>query len=322
MTLPIHPSVSAIIPTYNAEPYLDKLLAQLHNQSIKLSEIIIIDSQSSDQTESIARRWNTRFFSIAKSDFDHGGTRNWAVKNSSSDYILFLTQDALPADDHLVENLYTVLAADPSVAVSFAKQIPYETASPVEKFTRHFNYPDNSWIRSIHDVDKYGIKTFFLSDVCALYSRAIFDEMGGFTSPILTNEDMMMASSLLRRGYKTAYQASAIVYHSHNYTLKQQYKRNFDIGVFLAMHHDKFPVKDEVGEGLKMVKAGVCYFLSRFRLISLFQLLLSSFVKYLGNRAGHHYQDYSLREKLKRTNYPMFWNRFYEEYGKQEKSHS
>ena len=312
MSLSFQPSISAVIPTYNAEPYLDKLLCQLHNQSIKLSEILVVDSQSSDQTESIARKWNTRFLSIPKSEFDHGGTRNWAVKNTSSDFILFLSQDALPANDKLVENLYAAFETNESVAVSFARQQAYDSASSVEKLTRSYNYPDHDWIHSIRDVETYGIKTFFLSDVCSLYSRDAFERVGGFASPILTNEDMLIASSLLHLGYQIAYQSSAIVYHSHDYSLKQQYKRNFDVGAFLAMHKDAFPVKDEVGEGLKMVKSGVCSLLRRFRLISLFQLLLFSFVKYLGNRAGHNYQNYSLKEILKRTNYPMFWNRFYE----------
>lgn len=307
------PSYSVIIPTYNAEKSLDDLLSLLHNQTIKPFEIIIIDSQSTDQTKSIATKWGERFIPIQKSDFDHGGTRNIAVSYSSTDYFLLMTQDALPVNSKLFENLYSSFVEDSSVAVSFARQIPYDNSSSVEKLTRQFNYPLESNIRSMDDINKYGIKTFFLSDVCALYSREKFEIVGGFTSPVLTNEDMLIASSFLHHGYKIAYQSSAVVYHSHNYSLIQQYKRNFDIGAFLSMYADRFPVKNEIGEGLKMIKFATCTLLQQFKFISVFCLFISSFAKFLGNRAGRNYKKYSLDKILRKTNYPLFWKKYFDQ---------
>ena len=50
--------------------------------------------------------------------------------------------------------------------------------------------------------------------------------VGGFDAPIITNEDMMMAAKLLHAGYALAYTPEAAVYHSHRYTMEEEYRRN------------------------------------------------------------------------------------------------
>ena len=252
-------SISVIIPTRNAEKDIERSLQMLQNQTVELDEIIVIDSQSDDKTESICRRMNkVVFIPVIQSEFDHGGTRDWAFRQSRGDFVLFLTQDAIPADEHYVEQLLSPFQ-DPEIAMVSGRQIAKKQASPIEKFVREYNYPPESNVRAHKDIPVLGIKTFFASNVCSAYRRSAYLAVGGFNSPIITNEDMLIAARLINSGYKIAYCAEAKVIHSHQLTLKQQFVRNYNIGVFMRKYKNDFRNISSSSEGMKMVK----YVLSR-----------------------------------------------------------
>ena len=137
--------VSVIIPTLNAEIYIDDLLSSLEGQSVKC-EIIIVDSSSSDRTASIAASDNAKIVTVRKEDFNHGKARNIGVQEATGDIVVFFTQDALPCDKHCLENLLKPLESSEIVA-SYGRQMPRSDASPVENFTRLFNYPDTPMIK-------------------------------------------------------------------------------------------------------------------------------------------------------------------------------
>ena len=232
--------ISVIIPTLNAEKEIGCLLQILQSQPVELEEIIVIDSQSDDETENICRSNNkVVFIPIKRSEFDHGGTRDWAFRQSHGDFVLFLTQDAIPADEHYVEHLLRPFQ-DPAIAMASGRQIAKEDAGTIEKLVRKYNYPSESNVRTQNDIPVLGIKTFFASNVCSAYRRSAYLAVGGFDAPILTNEDMLMAARLIYSGYKIAYCADAKVIHSHHLTLKQQFVRNYNIGAFMRKNKNIF----------------------------------------------------------------------------------
>ena len=246
--------VSVIIPTLNAGSELEVLLQALLHQNKKADEIIVIDSASDDGTPDLCAKYPAvKLLTIARQDFDHGGTRALAFNQASGDFVLFLTQDAVPADEHYIASLLAPFA-DEKVALVSGRQCAKATARLSEKLTREFNYPAQSNVRSEEDIKRLGIKAFFASDVCSAYRKSAYDAVGGFAHPILTNEDMLIAASFLKAGYKIAYAHEAAVLHSHNFTLGQQFKRNFDVGIFLKIYAQHFGKVQVDGEGIKMVK--------------------------------------------------------------------
>ncbi|MDR1527032.1 MAG: glycosyltransferase [Dysgonamonadaceae bacterium] len=246
-------NVSVIIPTLNAEKEIGDLLQKLHNQTVALEEIIVIDSQSDDETASICREDNkVVFIPIERSEFDHGGTRDRAFRQSQGSFVLFLTQDAVPEDEYYVERLLQPFQ-DPEVAMVSGRQIAKAQASPIEKLVRNFNYPPESNVRTQNDIPIRGVKAFFASNVCSAYRRSAYLAVGGFDSPILTNEDMLIAARLICSGYKVAYCAEAKVIHSHSLTLKQQFVRNYNTGIFMRKNIDLFRNMPVSTEGIKMV---------------------------------------------------------------------
>ena len=208
---------------------------------------------------------------------------------SDADLLLFMTQDAVPADENLVEHLVMQFSL-PQVKAAYARQLPKAGCSILEAYTRGFNYPPESDIKDYGDLPKLGLKTFFCSNVCAMYDRKVYEELGGFVSHTIFNEDMIYAAGLIEAGYSIAYAADAQVYHSHNYGCIAQLKRNFDLGVSQAQYAEIFEKYPSEGEGIRMVKQTAAYVCRIHRPWLLASLFFQSGFKYLGYLLGKHYQ--------------------------------
>lgn len=280
-------SISVIIPTLNAERHIASLLSSLAEQTIQPCEILIIDSSSSDNTLSIAKTYNNvQIITIQLSEFNHGGTRDLGMNHTKGDLVLFLTQDAVPASNTLIEDLIASLLNNPQIAAAYARQIPREDSSPREKLVRAYNYPERSTIHSEEDIPQLGIKTFFFSNVCAVYRRDIYERLGGFEKDLLSNEDMMYAAKAIRNGYQIAYAAEACVVHSHDLAFGEQYERNRIQGYEIARHQDLLKGVSSSREGIQMLMSVSVKLLKQGRLISVFGLLTDCAARYLGSRKG------------------------------------
>lgn len=282
-------NILVFIPTFNAANCLPKLLTSLKNQTIKV-ETNIIDSSSDDETLDIVKSYGNDFTVIKREDFNHATTRN-SAKKYEADFYLFMTQDALPADDKLVENLIKPFV-DPDVVVSYARQIPHEDADVLEKFARETNYPPTSLVKSKTSFPSLGIKTFFASNTCAMYRASYFRTVNGFREGLIMNEDMEYAARAILNGKKVAYCAEAKVWHSHRYGLKALFRRYFDIGIFFKTNPW---IREEVEKysstestGIKQAKAELGY-LWRKAPLALPRSLLFSITKYTAYKLGHNY---------------------------------
>lgn len=282
------PSVSVVIPTLNAEHELPSLLDTLHRQSLVPGEIIVVDSSSDDHTQEIAQSdLSVHLIVIEREDFNHGSTRDMALRCACGDIICFLTQDAVPASSSYLENLVAPMLADREIALVSGRQLPKPGARRCEQLVREFNYPARSSVRSVIDLPRLGIKTFFASDVCSAYRRSAYLECGGFPA-LETNEDMLMAARFIKADYKVAYEASAVVFHSHNLTFRQQFARNRCVGRFLASNERDLMGASELGEGTRLVKAISSQLLREGRLFEFVSFGFDCVARLLGNRVGRH----------------------------------
>lgn len=282
----IEKSADIIIPTYKPDAEFETLLHQLSVQSVKPNKIIIVnsnDGKSSFEQLGINTNELCEVHEISKSEFDHGLTRNLAISFSNADYFICMTQDAVPADDKLVEKLIRGLG--PVVKMCYARQVAKRDANEIEKITRTFNYPDESLVKDKNDLDKMGIKTFFASNVCCAYERKIFDELGKFVSTDF-NEDMMYAAKLIQAGYSIRYEADAVVYHSHNYTISQQYARNFCLAQSQIHHPEYFGNVKSESEGIKLVTNTANILIKNKKAYLIPELIWTSGVKYTGYKLG------------------------------------
>ena len=279
-------SVSVIIPTLNAEENIANLIQSIRQQTVSPIELIIADSSSDDNTCEICSQFDdVSVFKISRGDFNHGTTRDYYLRQSKGEYILFMTQDALPVDNKLIERLLSCFDNE-QVAAAFARQLPNHDATQAERIVRGFNYPGNSYTRSLCDLQKYGIKTYFLSDVCAMYNREIYLSVGGFEHGVKTNEDMFFSAAALKKGYLTAYCAEAAVYHSHNLSLKEQFDRNYIQGFEIERHKELLGSVAEISEGTKLAVAVSKQLLEKGRFMQWIRFCMDACMRFVGNKLG------------------------------------
>ncbi len=278
--------ISIIIPTLNAGAQIGALLDALFRQRMRADEIIVVDSQSQDDTESIVARYDgVRWMTVQRSEFDHGGTRDMALRASSGDVVLFLTQDAIPQGEDYIERLLAPFS-DPHLAAASGRQAPRSDARPFERAVREHNYPKESRIWSAQDIGSMGVRAFLISDCCAAYRREAYLAVGGFDHPILTNEDMLMAEKLLHAGYRLAYCADAAVTHSHNMTLMQQYRRNLIVGRTMKRYEARFDHVSETGAGAKLALSVMRRLVREKEYIECVCFAADCAARLLGNRVG------------------------------------
>lgn len=292
--------VDVIIPVYKPSAGLLKLLDRLTSQSRQVGKIILINTEKSYFDQLIAgtdfweRYRNLVVKHIKKEDYDHGGTRNYGVSLSTAPYFIMMTDDAVPADENLVEELLQPFK-DHGVAMVYGRQIPAQGCGVIESYTRSFNYPEESCIKSVDNLKDMGIKAFFASNVCAAYRRDVFDRLQGFTDHTIFNEDMIYARRLLNEGGRIAYAARARVMHSHNYSGWEQLRRNFDLGVSHAEYPQIFSGLSTESEGIRLVKK-TCVYLFRIKKPWLiFKLVWQSGCKYIGYFLGKRYKALPLK---------------------------
>lgn len=299
--------VSVIIMTLNAEMYIKNMLDILCRQSLRPVEIIVADSESTDKTVEIAKTYElVKIFDVKRSEFDHGGSRDAALRASVGDFVLFFTQDAVIEQENYIEQI-TSNFEDESVAMVCARQKAKTDAAHYERLIREFNYPMVKKVRTKADIDVMGVKAFYMSDACSAYRRTAYFDLGGFEHPILTNEDMLIAACALKKGYKTVYDPSIYVLHSHNFTCKQEFKRNFDVAAFMVMHKDVFAGMKIEGEGMKLVKYVSKGLLSRLHFISFFKFGMICVAKFAGYRKGCCVESMGLDEIKENSGLPGWW---------------
>ena len=177
-------TVDVLIPVYKPDRRFARLLQMLKKQTVVPDRIIIMNTEKA--------YWNAEGYRdipgmevhhLTKEEFDHGGTRNLAAWYSESDIMIFMTDDAVPQDEHLIENLLKGLdqkgPEGETVAVAYAKQLPAKDCHTIERYTRSFNYPDTSMIKTKKNLETMGIKTYFASNVCCAYRKDIFRKLEG-----------------------------------------------------------------------------------------------------------------------------------------------
>lgn len=283
-------AIEVVIPVYRPGKELRRLLVSLNQQTVRPARILLVNTEKKYFDESCIRGIDpVQVVHITKEEFDHGGTRHMAAAMLTGAFLMFMTQDAVPADDRLLEELQRPFA-DPMVCAAYARQLPAPDCNFLERYTRSFNYGPDSRIKTAKDLPELGIKTFFCSNVCAMYRRSAYEESGGFPRHTIFNEDMIYAGRLIQRGKAVAYCAEAKVIHSHNYSGIQQFHRNFDLGVSQAQYPEIFEMAKSESEGIRMVKQTAGYLIKHRKPHLLMKLFWQSGCKYIGYRMGKNYK--------------------------------
>jgi glycosyltransferase involved in cell wall biosynthesis len=277
---------SVCIPTLNASGVWKILWGSLKAQTLQPSEVIVLDSSSTDGTAELAKQDGCRVVTISREQFRHGGTRQHAAELASgADVLVYLTQDSILADANALARL-TAAFEDASVGAAYGRQLPRPGANPIEAHARLFNYPPVSAIRSLEDRVTMGFKAIFFSNSFGAYRRTALEQVGGFPKESNFGEDTVVAARLLQSGWRIAYVAEAQAYHSHAYSCRDEFRRYFRIG---QLHGTEPWLLRDFG---KASGAGRRFALSEIQYLSghapwlIPEAMLRTGLKYLGYKRG------------------------------------
>lgn len=278
-------TLAVVVPTLNAAKLWSAFNEGLRRQGLEPQQIHVIDSSSTDGTPELARAAGYRVLSIARSEFNHGGTRQAAAELLQPvDILVYLTQDAVLNDDAIVRLVRPF--EDPSIGATFGRQLPRIGAGPIESHARSFNYPAESRVRTLAARDALGFKAIFCSNSFAAYRTSALSAVEGFPRDVIVSEETVVFARLLLRGWKTAYVADAVVHHSHYYPYKEEFRRYFDVGVLHAREPwllEEFGKVD--GEGMRFFVSQLNYLWPRYVYL-IPDSVIRLFIKYAGYRVG------------------------------------
>lgn len=296
------------IPTLNAACHAAPLLQSIQRQQLQPDHLVIVDSGSTDGSLEIFRSAaGVQVMLVPQGQFNHGKTRQLVVDALAQvDVVFFLTQDAVLAD---VDDLESLLACfkDEKVGAAYGRQLPRYNAGEAEAHARLYNYPEQSRVRSLSDIPELGIKTAFFSNSFAAYRRSALLEVGGFPCNVILGEDTYVAAKMLLQGWKIAYCAEARVFHSHDFSMRDEFRRYFDIGVF----HGREPwlrreFGQPAGEGARFVKSELA-FLMKTRPALVFVALIRNGLKLLAYRLGLREGHLPLWLKRRLSGHTGYW---------------
>ncbi|MGE4546147.1 MAG: glycosyltransferase family 2 protein [Desulfurella sp.] len=269
--------VSVVIPTLNAQDTITALLLRLRQEDIK--DIIVIDSSSKDNTQKIAKAFTDNVYIIEQKEFNHGLVRNFGLSLAKFNTVVFLTQDAIlckGAISRLVKKL-----DQQDVAIAFGRQLPKKNAKAFSKHLRLFNYPNYSIKKTLLLKKAYGVRLAFNSNSFSAYKKDIIQSLDGFPK-LDFGEDVYMAAKVLLAGYAVYYDSKACVYHSHNYSLKEEFNRYLAVGKF---YKSQKWITEAFGktskEGFKYIADQLSFLFESNNLILLPEFLLKDLLKFI-----------------------------------------
>ena len=302
-------TITVIILTFHPDDKFRELVRRIHVQTVPPERILIINTgEKYFHPEDTADIPEAEVIHISEDEFDHGGTRDLAARMADTDLLVFMTQDAVPADRCMLDNM-TRGFDDEDTAAVYARQLARRDSSALEKLTRRYNYGPETVKKTKKDMPQYGVKTFFCSNVCAAYRKDIYDKLGGFDKHTIFNEDMIFASKLIEHGYAVVYRADARVFHTHEYTGAQQFHRNFDLGVSQAMHPEVFASVSSENEGMTYVKTVIKELFRMRRACEIPGFIHLCICKYAGYLLGKNYRKLPGSMIRICTANESFWNK-------------
>jgi glycosyltransferase involved in cell wall biosynthesis len=236
-------ATSVVIPTLNARAYLPKLISALKGQQpCPPTEILIVDSGSNDGTVEYVAGMGGEVRLLTIGLFSHGRARNLGVQNACGDYVVFMSQDAVPRDTVWLVELIAPFK-NPQVAAAFSRQVPRPDANPMECFFLETHFPPGEprlMRRNGHETLRFQRDVFF-SNVSSAACRDILLRFP-FDESLIMSEDQRFALDIIQAGLAVVYAPASIVRHSHDYSWIQVLRRYFDSVYSLTQIFDRHGV--------------------------------------------------------------------------------
>lgn len=207
--------VEIVMRSKNDGPLIGAVLASAHRQKQPV-QLVHIDSGSTDDTVAMIRKFQpAKLIPIRAEDYVPGKVLNRGMRETSGEWVVFLNSDAEPCDGDWLSSLLATAKASPHTAAAFSCQLPRPDCEAVyaHDYVRCFG-PNRESIHWEH----------FFSMVSCVVNRAAWLEQP-FREDLQYAEDDEWSRRVKNAGWRVAFAEDSRVMHSHNYTLREAYRR-------------------------------------------------------------------------------------------------
>ena len=244
------PRVSVILPTLNAAGHLPRLLPALRAQVLPADwngfELCAVDSSSEDDTRALLVEFGALVRTIERSDFGHGRTRNLAAGDARGEFLVFLSQDALPEGRDFLRALVEPLADDPRTAGTWARVLPHADDDPLtrrtvldlaeaasEGFARELE--PGARLAALGAAEREALVRF--NNVASAIRASIWRELPLPDVPF--GEDFGWAARALEAGHRLRFVPEAVARHAHRYGPLEAFRRYRTDAAFHRVVHGR-----------------------------------------------------------------------------------
>ncbi|WP_322799931.1 glycosyltransferase family 2 protein [Thermoflexus sp.] len=253
--------ITIILLTKNGERYLEEVMEGIFAQRVALPfEVLAIDSGSRDRSKEILNRYPVRLVEIPPHEFNHGETRNLGARLAHPDtcYLVYLSQDATPADEEWLNALIQPMQEDKQVAGVFSRHLPRPSACPSlvrQLLTRWQTGGTERLVKrmpaSRADFEANRFFYIYFSNTSSAIRRSVWAQIP--FRPLPFGEDADWAERVLLAGYALVFEPRSRVFHSHDYGLLELFRENAD---YAAAFRERFDPPAYRGFGLQAVLRG------------------------------------------------------------------
>ena len=302
--------ISVVIPVKNGGSDLARCLQGIRSQdAAEEIETIVVDSGSTDRSVEIARTRGAVVIEIPAHEFSHGSARNVGAAQARGEWLVFISQDAFPVDARWLAGLIRPLHRDARLAGVYGRQLAHEGASPPELYFLNFLYGSVPRRQQAASVDRLSMETTLFSNVNAAMSRAIWERFP-FVEDIIMSEDQEWSRRVLLEGFSIAYEPTAAVRHSHNYTLAAAFRRFFDSGASSSrayMAGQRHSARVLRAAAISYARGEVAWLWRTGQRRWIPYAALYESTKLVGLVAGTHHQRIPLGLKRRLSAIPSYW---------------
>jgi rhamnosyltransferase len=282
---PLPKAVSIVMRSFNEAWAIGETIQQVFNQDFDGGiELIVIDSGSSDGSIDIIKKTGrARLIQIPLGTYVPGVVLNQGAREASHDWIVYLNADATPVGRDWLSNLLKLCVNSGKFGAAFSRQIPRPDCQAVfaHDYDRCFG-PE----RESKDWEH------FFSMVSSVTHRSVLGKVP-IREDLQYAEDDEWTRRLKKEGFEILYVIDSVCMHSHNYTLRQSYKRSFGDAKAMAATSTVLPrnVNYHYFVGLGLIKDAIRdakWCLKNGRITGIPHAVAVRFAQRLGRRDGHH----------------------------------
>ncbi len=209
--------VSLYVPCYNAEPWLERCLEGIKQQTRPPEEVIVVDDGSRDRTREIAERAGVRVL-VHDSNRGLGAARNTALRQARYDLVAALDADCVASPTWLA--VLVSRMADPRTTGVGGLLVETFCSSLADRWRAHHMRQHWGSSEQLEPRFLFGNNNLFRKP--ALFAAGLYDEN------LRSNfEDVAMSEALLGRGARLVYDPRAIVHHLRRDTVPSIIRGNW-----------------------------------------------------------------------------------------------